>query len=157
MLGKRCGKGTVMVNDTMRKFGFPETLVRQYENWVILLRPAQVTLGSLVLVAKSDATAFGALPAEAYAELTRITAEVEATLSAEVDYQRVNYLMLMMVDPHVHFHIIPRYEGARRFEELTLMDTGWPGPPDLKSAKKLPPDAMQRLRQRFLQNWSITH
>jgi diadenosine tetraphosphate (Ap4A) HIT family hydrolase len=146
-----------MVNDTMRKFGFPETLVREYAHWVVLLRPAQVTLGSLVLVAKGDATAFGALPADAYAELARITGEVEATLSAEVDYQRVNYLMLMMVDPHVHFHIIPRYEGARRFEELTLMDIGWPGPPDLKSAEKLPPDAMQRLRLKFLQNWLITY
>jgi len=146
-----------MVNDTMRKFGFPETLVREYAHWVVLLRPAQVTLGSLVLAAKGDATAFGALPAEAYAELARITAEVEATLSAEVDYQRVNYLMLMMVDPHVHFHIIPRYEGVRPFEELTLTDIGWPGPPDLKSAKELPPDAIQRLRQRFLQNWLITH
>src|SRR5512147_2697283 len=115
-----------MVNDTIRKFGFPETLVRDYEYWVLVLRPAQVTLGSLVLAAKNDATAFGNLPAGAHAELARISAEVEAALSAAVDYQRINYLMLMMVDPHVHFHIIPRYEGSRTFENLEIWDKGWP-------------------------------
>ena len=42
--------------------------------------------------------------------------------------------MLMMVDPHVHFHIIPRYAGERSSTAATFADTGWPGPPDLKSA-----------------------
>ena len=51
-----------MANATMEKFGYPGTLVRDFEHWVVLLRPAQVTLGSLVLAAKDDATAFGALP-----------------------------------------------------------------------------------------------
>ena len=55
-----------MANETMRKFGYPETLIREYDHWVVLLRPAQVTLGSLVLAAKSDATAFGQLPPEAH-------------------------------------------------------------------------------------------
>lgn len=140
-----------MVNDTIRKFGFPETLVREYEHWVLLLRPAQVTLGSLVLAAKDDATAFGNLPAGAHAELARISAEVEAALSAAVDYQRINYLMLMMVDPHVHFHIIPRYEGSRTFENLEIWDKGWPGPPDLKSAETMPEEVFHRLRQRIMQ------
>ena len=45
--------------------------------------------------------------------------------------------MLMMVDPHVHFHVIPRYEGPRTFAGLEFVDAGWPGPPDLKSAKLL--------------------
>src|SRR5918998_2367615 len=59
----------MVLNPTIRKFGYPGTLVRELEHWVVLLRPAQVTLGSLVLAAKSDATAFGALPAGAFAEL----------------------------------------------------------------------------------------
>lgn len=146
-----------MANDTMRKFGYPATLIREYDNWVVLLRPAQVTLGSLVLAAKSEATAFGALPAAAHAELARITFEVEATLSAEVQYERINYLMLMMVDPHVHFHIFPRYEGDRSFEDVAVADIGWPGPPDLKSGQSLPEAKFEALRNRFMQSWLITH
>jgi len=146
-----------MVNETMRKFGYPETLIREYDQWMVLLRPAQVTLGSLVLAAKSDATAFGQLPSEAYAELATVTKEIEATLAKEIGYQQINYLMLMMVDPHVHFHIFPRYEGSRSFDGVALADRGWPGPPDLKSAQDLPAEAFQRLRQRFMQNWLITY
>jgi len=146
-----------MVNETMRKFGYPDTLLREYDHWVVLLRPAQVTLGSLVLAAKGEVTAFGALAPEAYGELARITAEVEATLSAEVTYERINYLMLMMVDPHVHFHIFPRYDGSRSFENSEVEDRGWPGPPDLKSVGNLSPETFHRLQQRILQNWLITY
>ena len=90
---------------------------------LVLLRPAQVTLGSLVLAAKSDATAFRRLPPGAYGELATITAEIEATLSAEIGYERINYLMLMMVDPNVHFHIFPRYAGSAEWEGVDCWRT----------------------------------
>ena len=50
------------MNPTIVKFGYPATLVRELDHWLILLRPAQVTLGSLVLAAKSDATTYHELP-----------------------------------------------------------------------------------------------
>jgi len=125
------------VNATIAKFGWPATLIAEFEHWVVLLRPAQPTLGSLVLAAKSDATAFGDLPAEAHAELKTVTAAIEAALGKAVDYAKINYLMLMMVDPHVHFHVIPRYEGERSAAGVTVADAGWPGQPDLGAAVKL--------------------
>ncbi len=139
-----------MANETMRKFGYPDSLVREYDHWVVLLRPAQVTLGSLVLAAKSDATAFGATARRGPCRTGHASPrEVEATLlKAEVDYERINYLMLMMVDPHVHFHIFPRYEGSRTFDgQSRSRIAGWPGPPDLKSATELrEADLRNRLR-----------
>lgn len=146
-----------MTNETMRKFGYPASLVRDYRHWVVLLRPGQVTLGSLVLAAKGDATAFGALPREAHAELATITAEIEATLSKEVAYHRINYLMLMMVDPHVHFHIFPRYEGTRSIGETVIEDRGWPGPPDLRSGLVLPTEQAEQIRARLIQQWLLIH
>jgi diadenosine tetraphosphate (Ap4A) HIT family hydrolase len=142
-----------MANETIVKFGYPASLVCEYENWLVLLRPAQVTLGSLVLAAKGEATAFGQLPPAAHAELAAITKDIEATLIAETGYEKINYLMLMMVDPHVHFHVIPRYDGSRRFEDVSIMDAGWPGLPDLKSAISLESGALQRLRDRISRNW----
>ena len=126
-----------MANATIEKFGYPATLIRDYRHWVVLQRPAQPTLGSLVLAAKSEATAFGALPPQAHAELATITAEIEAALSGAVTFQKVNYLMLMMVDPHVHFHVIPRYEGEREWGDLSVTDTGWPATPALGQAVAL--------------------
>ncbi len=125
------------MNDTIAKFGHPATLIAEYDHWVVLLRPAQPTLGALVLAAKSDATAFGDLPAAAHAELKTATAAIETALSQAVGYARINYLMLMMVDPHVHFHVLPRYDGERTGAGLTVADAGWPGQPDLAQAVKL--------------------
>ena len=125
------------MNDTIAKFGHPATLIAEYAHWVVLLRPAQPTLGALVLAAKSDATAFGDLPAEAHAELKTATAAIEAALAQAVGYAKINYLMLMMVDPHVHFHVLPRYDGERSGAGLTVGDAGWPGQPDLGQAIKL--------------------
>ena len=125
------------MNNTIVKFGYPATLVRDYTHWVLLVRPAQVTAGSLILAAKSDATAYGALPPAAFTEQGVIIAELEQKLRETVKMDKINYLMLMMVDPHVHFHIFPRYRGARSFAGLMLTDHGWPGPPDLKSAVEL--------------------
>ena len=139
-----------MANQTMVKFGYPRTLVREYEHWVVLLRPSQVTLGSLVLAARSDATAFGLLPPGAHAELAVVTREIETVLAKEIGYDRINYLMLMMVDPHVHFHVFPRYEGARAIGEVVVEDRGWPGPPDLGSGQALPDLQFEALRRRLI-------
>jgi len=134
------------MNATIAKFGWPATLVAEFDHWVVLLRPAQPTLGSLVLAAKGDATAFGELPGAAHAELKTVTAAIEAALTRSVDYAKINYLMLMMVDPHVHFHVIPRYEGERSAAGLTIADAGWPGQPDLGSAVKIDSEADTALR-----------
>jgi len=134
-----------MANATIEKFGWPGTLIRDYRHWVVLLRPTQPTLGSLVLAAKADAIAFGGLPPEAHAELATITKEIETALSGAMRYQKLNYLMLMMVDPHVHFHVIPRYEGEREQGGISVTDTGWPGPPALGQAVALDGDQIRAL------------
>lgn len=133
------------MNVTMEKFGYPGTLVADFRHWVVLARPAQPTLGSLVLAAKSDDTAFGDLPAEAHAELKQVTSAIEAALGEAVRYERLNYLMLMMVDPNVHFHVIPRYEGSREWQGREFVDCGWPKVPDLGHAVALEGDDLSAL------------
>lgn len=133
------------MNVTIEKFGHPATLVAEYDHWVVLLRPAQPVLGALVLAAKSDATAFGDLPAEAHAELKTVTAAIETALGKAIGYAKINYLMLMMVDPHVHFHVLPRYDGERSGAGVSVADAGWPGQPDLGQAVKLDGDQIAAL------------
>jgi diadenosine tetraphosphate (Ap4A) HIT family hydrolase len=128
-----------MAHATERKFGFPETLVAQTAHWSVLVRPQQVTLGSLVLICRAPVTAFGAVSPEAFADLHAAVAGVERMLRDFVGYEKINYLMLMMVDPEVHFHVIPRYAGQREHAGLAFLDAGWPGAPAL--AQAVQPDA----------------
>jgi diadenosine tetraphosphate (Ap4A) HIT family hydrolase len=141
------------MNATITKFGYPASLLREYTNWVVLLRPVQPTLGSLVLACKEDASSLGAVSATAYAELSVATAELERALRAAFDYQKLNYLALMMVDPHVHFHVIPRYSEAREFEGSTFVDAAWPKPPDLTSALALSQAQMSALHAALRAAW----
>ncbi len=115
----------------MTKFGYPGSLIRDYERWVVLLRPHQATLGALVLACKDQAEAFSDISGEAFAELQQVVGDIEAGLSAFRPYQKINYLMLMMVDRDVHFHVLPRYEAAQEFQGLRFEDAGWPAVPDL--------------------------
>ena len=133
------------MNSTIVKFGYPASLVREFDHWLVLVRPAQVTLGSLILAAKSDATAYGALPAEAFTEQGVIVAGIERALKDFVAFERINYLMLMMVDPHVHFHVLPRYEGERSACGVTVRDAGWPKVPALGEAVTLDADQIDAL------------
>ena len=141
------------MNPTIEKFGYPGSLVREFDHWLVLVRPAQVTLGSLVLAAKSNATAYGALPREAFAEQTDAVAAIERALAAFTGHERINYLMLMMVDPNVHFHVIPRYSESRTWTGIDFPDAGWPGPPQLGSALALSADQIAAMAAEIAANF----
>ena len=133
------------MNPTIEAFGYPDSLVREFEHWVVLVRPGQVTLGSLVLAAKSDVTAYGALSPEAFVEQGDVVAAIEQGLRAFVRYEKINYLMLMMVDPNPHFHVIPRYSAPRTWADLEFPDLGWPKAPRLDAAVTLDETRIARL------------
>lgn len=142
-----------MSNATLVKFGLPATLIADYKHWTVLLRPAQVTLGSLILGAKGEWLAFSQIPPQAFAELAHVTHCLETGLRNFRAYDKINYLMLMMVDPHVHFHVIPRYAETQRFEDAEFPDTGWPGQPSLADAITLPTATQVRLRDAVRRDW----
>jgi diadenosine tetraphosphate (Ap4A) HIT family hydrolase len=141
------------MNPTIEKFGYPATLLKEFEHWLILLRPAQPTLGSMVLAAKSGATAYSDLPDEAFAEQADVVRAIERALASFVEYERINYLMLMMVDPNVHFHVIPRYSGRRELNGVEFRDAGWPGQPQLGDAIQLTPEQIESLTREILSNF----
>lgn len=144
-----------MPNPTMLKFGYPATRIAETAHWSVQLRPAQVTLGALVLVCRDEAAAFSAISPEAFADLGRVVSGVERMLTAFVRYERINYLMLMMVDPDVHFHVIPRYGSDRLFEGTAFPDAGWPGPPALDTAVRPDPDMALALHARLCALWTM--
>jgi diadenosine tetraphosphate (Ap4A) HIT family hydrolase len=141
------------MNETIHRFGFPATAIAEYSHWIVLLRPAQPTLGSVILAAKSEVTSFAELPAEAFVEMQEVVRDIETALTARVGYSRINYLMLMMVDPHVHFHVLPRYEGERSACGVTVQDAGWPKVPLLGEAVTLDAEQVSALATWLKSGW----
>ncbi|MDA9865272.1 HIT family protein [bacterium] len=138
----------------MTKFGHPDTVIGETEHWTVQLRPEQVTLGSLVLISREPVSAFGDVSAQGFAGLQPVIAKIEDILRQMVDYQKINYLMLMMVDNDVHFHVIPRYDGSRKFHGMTVSDAGWPGPPQLGEAVTPDADTAAKLVDELRRRWS---
>lgn len=142
-----------MSNPTALNFGFPQTTVAETDHWLVLVRPKQPTFGSLVLVCKEEAQAFSDLSQAAFCDLQTAVRGIERLLQSAVGYAKINYLMLMMVDPDVHFHVIPRYDGVREHDGQVFPDAGWPGPPALGSAVELSQQTLESLAAAWRREW----
>lgn len=112
----------------INKFRTSELLIAETEYWRWSLRPVQVTLGAGILSLKRAAEHFSEIDKEESADLEKIVGIIERTLSDAFSYSRINYLMLMMVDYHVHFHVIPRYSESVMFDGESWEDTCYPKP-----------------------------
>ena len=134
-----------MPKATLEKFGFPASLVKTYQHWHLLLRPAQPTLGSLILICKENVHQYSDISGAAAVEQALVVSHLETVLRKRFNYSKINYLMLMMVDPAVHFHVIPRYEHPVSFCDNDYPDSGWPGPPNLSGDLALDPACQQEL------------
>ncbi len=140
-------------NDTMRKFGAPQSTIRQYQHWSVLLRPAQATLGAMVLVAHDPAQAFSELSPGSFTELHQVTTHIETALEKAFNNDKLNYLMLMMVDPDVHFHVIPRYSETKHFGDVEFIDAGWPAVPNLAQVNQTDTTSNQLIMDQLITCW----
>jgi len=117
------------------KFRVEELLVVNAGSWSWSVRPAQPTLGSGILSLNRYALHLSDVTAEEMQELAGLISTLENAIRSTFGYNIMNYLMLMMVDHHVHYHVIPRYDGARQFSGLEWVDTGWPALPALSDSQ----------------------
>ncbi|MDP6788695.1 MAG: HIT family protein [Rhodospirillales bacterium] len=142
-----------MANQTMTKFGYPDSVVGETTYWCALLRPRQLTAGCLVLVCKEDGMGLGEISPEAGAELPMVASRIEAAVGAAFNPEKFNYLALMMNDPHVHFHVIPRYSRIVEVGGAEIPDPTWPKPPDMGAAADLTDDQMATMHETLKDNW----
>ena len=118
--------------------------------WSVLVRKGQSTLGSLVLAANRNFISASELTAEEAAEFPLVVGRLEGALHQAFNFDKINYLCLMMVDRHYHFHVIPRYETPRQFEGVEYIDESWPRFPNI-GAPPADDELLLRLRDHLRQ------
>lgn len=121
------------------KFRVDELKVFENDTWIWSVRPLQCTLGAGILSTKKYTEQFSAVPTDGGADLVRIARVIERTLQRAFGYEKVNYLMLMMIDLNVHYHVLPRYSGEITFAGVAWVDQGWPALPVLKGGETSDP------------------
>ncbi len=115
----------------IKKFRIEELIIYETRYWTWSLRPIQSTLGAGVLSLKRECGVFSELSVEEFCDLNNIIKVIEHTLKSTFNYDIINYMMLMMVDKQVHYHILPRYENSIDFLGVIWKDLGWPSIPNL--------------------------
>lgn len=133
------------------KFKTEELLIHETEYWVWSLRPVQATLGAGVLSLKRECPVFSELKQEEFSDLNNMIKVIEKTMKETFNYDIMNYLMLMMVDKQVHYHVIPRYQRVIDFAGIAWSDSGWPGVPNL-AENKVDIDKLNEIRESIQAN-----
>ena len=117
------------------KFRTEELLVYRNEAWTWSVRPAQPTVGAGVLSLNRFALRLSDVTAMEMGLLADAIGEIESRVESVFNHSVMNYLALMMVDHHVHYHVVPRYGGVRHFAGREWVDNGWPGLPAMPDAQ----------------------
>jgi len=133
------------------KFRVEELKVQENRSWTWSVRPGQPTLGAGILSLNRHAGKFSEVAAEEMSDLAELLGALEGAVRSAFDHRIMNYLMLMMVDHHVHYHVVPRYEGARSFAGREWVDNGWPALPVLADSQHQDdPGLLQQIREFLL-------
>lgn len=142
------------LNDFKNKFKREELLIHETEYWLWSLRPVQSTLGAGVLSLKRECLTFGEVNQEEFADLYNVIKVIESTLKITFNYDIMNYLMLMMVDKQVHYHVIPRYERTIDCAGTSWEDSGWPGVPNL-AGEEMEIKALKDIKDEISKNLTV--
>ncbi|MBD1422502.1 HIT family protein [Sphingobacterium chuzhouense] len=116
------------MEDFKQKFDIVNLTIKKVGSWIISLRPLQVTIGSLVLSLDRPCYDIGDLTDSESQELGRAFKVIKEVYAKTFSPDKVNYLLLMMVDKQVHFHVIPRYGREVIFKNNRFEDEHWPKP-----------------------------
>ena len=125
------------MKDILQTFEVDTLLIKEYKYWYLLLRRSQITIGSLVLIEKSLRTSYSNIETESHNEFGLIVKDIENSLKTLFDFNKINYLMLMMNDPEVHYHVIPRYAKEVIFNDVSFTDHGWPSLPNFETVNSV--------------------
>ena len=117
--------------DIFQKFGGEDGHYGGNATWITQVRPKHATLGASVLILRRHVESLSHLEDAEWTGLGASLKIVEGRLRASFGCDKLNCLALMMVDRHVHFHVIPRYSGPRSFHGFEWKDPGWPKGPEL--------------------------
>lgn len=138
---------TNTLSEFRAKFRVAELEIVNTGAWTWSVRPDQPTLGAGILSLNRHALHLSDVTAEEMAELAGLISRLESALKRTFDHGIMNYLMYMMVDHHVHWHAVPRYDGPRRFADLHWVDNGWPALPVLPDSQhKDQPGVLQSIQ-----------
>ncbi len=111
------------------------------DHWTLALNENQATLGRVYFALNRHETDIAALSDAEVLSLWTLVRETKAALTQLFAPDHFNFMFLMNLTPHVHFHIFPRYAGPREFGGETFTDPEYGGHYNPAASRALAPAA----------------
>ena len=89
---------------------------------------------------------FSEINSEEMLDFANVVKDIEKALKGAFNYDKINWLMLMMKDKHTHFHIIPRYKESRNFAAIEWKDEGG-NDPLIQKRELLPQQILNQIKE----------
>lgn len=118
-------------DDFKKKFMINDLSYISTEYWTVSVRPHHPTIGSSIISLNRPCDSIANISPEEAKDFVLVCKKVEGKLKELFDYSKINYLLLMMFDPYVHYHVIPRYESPVKIGEQVWQDETFPALPPL--------------------------
>jgi len=103
--------------------GITRGVITANEHWTLVLNENQATLGRVFFALNRHETDITRLTPEEVASLWEFVAQGKEALARLFNPDHYNYMFLMNLTPHAHFHIFPRYASPREFNGQTYADS----------------------------------
>jgi diadenosine tetraphosphate (Ap4A) HIT family hydrolase len=102
-------------------------VIHETRHWRVAINRNQNLLGKLIVVLRRHEEDVARLDEGEWGELRDEIRWATDRLSAAFAPDHFNFAFLQNQDRHVHLHVIPRYAGGRRIEDVDFSDPDYPG------------------------------
>ena len=108
----------------------PELIVKDFNNWVVILKEGGTTLAHSVFILKNNKANFSNVSHEEMAEFTDVCKWFEEKTKNLFGAEKWNYCAMMMKESFVHFQAVPRYSKEINKYGMVWQDRDWPKRPN---------------------------
>ncbi len=102
-------------------------VVLRNDFWTLVLNENQATLGRVFFALNRHETDIAALTDAEVLSLWAFVRETKSALTALFTPDHFNFMFLMNLTPHAHFHIFPRYAEPVEFSGQSFPDSRYGG------------------------------
>lgn len=104
-----------------------ESEISVYAKTMVIGFPRPVKAGHVAVAPIRHVTSFGGLETSEAAELGRVCFEVGRAMEASLGAEHVYVLRVGDRDPHIHFHVLPKFPGEPSLGTYVFGSNGWRG------------------------------
>lgn len=133
------------------RFNRKELWIKEFDYWIIMLRPVPVTIGSCVILLKRECFSIQEVTKEEMTEFVDVCTYFENSCKKLYGAVKFNYHADMMKDGFVHFKAIPRYDKPVMRHGMEWIDQDWPLTEHL-TKREVSEEMLQKIKKDFLQN-----